>query len=82
MRKFLINVGCEESQTVCIEFRKLGQEAFSCDVLTYTGSYTVKTIFIKTDLLIDFALYANLPPLYPYPDFDIVIEIILSHLKF
>ena len=26
-------VACEESQRVCIEFRKRGHEAFSCDVV-------------------------------------------------
>ena len=28
-------VACEESQRVCIEFRKLGHEAYSCDILDY-----------------------------------------------
>jgi hypothetical protein len=27
-----ILVGCEESQAVTIELRKLGHEAFSCDI--------------------------------------------------
>jgi hypothetical protein len=27
-----ILVGCEESQAVCIELRKLGHEAYSCDL--------------------------------------------------
>lgn len=26
-------IACEESQVVCIAFRKLGHEAFSCDIL-------------------------------------------------
>ena len=26
-------VACEESQRVCTEFRKLGHEAFSCDLV-------------------------------------------------
>lgn len=25
-------IACEESQTSCIEFRKLGHNAFSCDI--------------------------------------------------
>ena len=32
-----ILIGCEESQAVCIEFRKLGHEAFSCDILPCSG---------------------------------------------
>jgi hypothetical protein len=32
-------VACEESQTVCIEFRKLGHEAFSCDILPSSGGF-------------------------------------------
>jgi len=30
-------VACEESQAVCIEFRKLGHEAYSCDILPCSG---------------------------------------------
>ncbi len=32
-------IGCEESQRVCIEFRKLGYEAYSCDVLPCSGGH-------------------------------------------
>lgn len=32
-----ILIACEESQTVCIEFRKLGHEAYSCDILPCSG---------------------------------------------
>jgi hypothetical protein len=32
-------VSCEESQAVCIEFRKLGIEAYSCDILECSGGY-------------------------------------------
>jgi len=32
-------VACEESQTVCKAFRKLGHEAFSCDVLPCSGGH-------------------------------------------
>lgn len=32
-------IGCEKSQTVCIEFRKLGHEAFSCDLQECSGNY-------------------------------------------
>lgn len=34
-----ILVACEESQAVTIEFRKLGHEAFSCDLLPCSGGY-------------------------------------------
>lgn len=34
-----ILVGCEESQAVTKEFRKLGHEAFSCDVLPCSGGH-------------------------------------------
>jgi len=34
-----ILVGCEESQAVTIELRKLGHEAFSCDILPCSGGY-------------------------------------------
>ncbi len=30
---------CEESQAVCIEFRKLGHEAYSCDILPCSGGH-------------------------------------------
>jgi hypothetical protein len=32
-------IGCEESQAVTIEFRKLGIEAFSCDIQECSGCY-------------------------------------------
>ena len=32
-------LACEESQAVCIEFRKLGHEAFSADLLDCSGPY-------------------------------------------
>lgn len=36
-------IACEESQAVCIEFRKLGFEAYSCDILPckYTLAYVI-----------------------------------------
>lgn len=39
MRKLKILVGCEESQAVTIELRKLGHEAYSCDLLTCSGGH-------------------------------------------
>lgn len=32
-------IGCEESQAVCIEFRKLGHEAYSCDLQECSGGH-------------------------------------------
>lgn len=32
-------MACEESQVVCKEFRKLGHEAFSCDILPCSGGH-------------------------------------------
>lgn len=34
-----ILVACEESQTVCLAFRKLGHEAYSCDILPPSGGH-------------------------------------------
>ena len=34
-----ILIACEESQAVCKEFRKLGYEAFSCDILPCSGGH-------------------------------------------
>ena len=33
-------IRCEESQAVCIEFRKLGHEAYSCDLLPASGGHS------------------------------------------
>ena len=32
-------IACEESQAVCIEFRKRGHEAYSCDILPCSGGH-------------------------------------------
>jgi hypothetical protein len=32
-------IACEESQAVCIEFRKLGHDAFSCDIQEQSGGH-------------------------------------------
>ncbi len=32
-------IACEESQAVCIEFRKKGHEAYSCDILKCSGGH-------------------------------------------
>lgn len=33
-------IACEESQATCKEFRKLGHEAYSCDLLNCSGGYS------------------------------------------
>lgn len=42
-------IACEESQRVCIEFRKFGHEAYSCDVLECSGGH--KEWHIQADVL-------------------------------
>ena len=39
MRKLRVLVACEESQAVTKAFRKLGHEAFSCDLLSCSGGH-------------------------------------------
>lgn len=39
MRKLNVLVACEESQTICKEFRALGHEAFSCDLQECSGGH-------------------------------------------
>lgn len=38
-RKLNVLVACEESQRVCSEFRKLGHNAYSCDLLKCSGGH-------------------------------------------
>ena len=35
----LVLIGCEESQTICLAFRKLGHEAYSCDLKPCSGGH-------------------------------------------
>lgn len=39
MNKLKVLIACEESQTVCKEFRKLGHEAYSCDLIDCSGGH-------------------------------------------
>ena len=39
MKILKVLIACEESQAVCIEFRKLGHEAYSCDLLPCSGGH-------------------------------------------
>lgn len=46
-------VACEESQAVCIEFRKLGHDAFSCDLLPCSGGHPEWHILIDALTLLN-----------------------------
>lgn len=39
MRKLKVLIACEESQRVCEAFRKLGHEAYSCDIIEPSGGH-------------------------------------------
>jgi len=39
MRVLKVLIGCEESQAICKEFRKLGHEAYSCDLKPCSGGH-------------------------------------------
>ena len=39
MGKMKVLVACEESQAVTVELRKLGHEAFSCDIIECSGGH-------------------------------------------
>ena len=49
MKKFNILIACEESQRVCTEFRKLGFNAYSCDLLPCSGGHPER--HFKQDVL-------------------------------
>lgn len=46
-------VVCEESQRVCVEFRKLGHEAYSCDIEPCSGGHPEWHIQADVLLLLD-----------------------------
>lgn len=46
-------VACEESQRVCIEFRKLGHEAYSCDIEECSGRHPEWHIRKDVSFLLD-----------------------------
>lgn len=39
VKQMNVLIACEESQRVCIEFRKLGHRAFSCDIMECSGGH-------------------------------------------
>lgn len=45
----LVLVGCEESQAVTAEFRRLGYEAYSCDLIECSGDHP--EYHLKMDVL-------------------------------
>lgn len=55
-------VACEESQRVCIEFRRLGHEAYSCDIEPCSGGHpewhlqqdVIQLLKMKWDMIIAF----------------------------
>jgi site-specific DNA-cytosine methylase len=48
-RDMKVLVACEESQRVCIEFRKLGHEVYSCDIEPCSGGH--EEWHIQSDVL-------------------------------
>jgi site-specific DNA-cytosine methylase len=48
-KEMRVLIACEESQTICKEFRKLGHEAFSCDIQECSGGHP--EWHIKDDVL-------------------------------
>ena len=59
-------VACEESQRVCIEFRKLGFEAYSCDVLECSGGHP--EWHIKDDIINTLNTYGHWDIIIMHPD--------------
>ena len=59
-----ILVACEESQAVCIEMRKRGHEAYSCDILPCSGGHP--EWHIKGDVLdlLSFNIIYDKPNIY------------------
>lgn len=50
MKILNVLIACEESQRVCSEFRKLGHNAYSCDILPSSGGHPewhLSKIFLK-----------------------------------
>lgn len=47
--KLKILIACEESQAVCNEFRKLGHESYSCDILDTSGP--IPEYHLKQDVI-------------------------------
>lgn len=69
-------VACEESQAVTIEFRKLGHEAYSCDIIDCSGGYP--EWHLKQDVIPllkeDWDLIIAFPPCFKEGTFVSTIE--------
>ncbi len=68
-RPLRVLVACEESQSVTIEFRKRGHEAFSCDILHCSGGhpewhhkYDVTQLLTGLDSVINWDMVIAFPP--------------------
>lgn len=66
-REINVLVACEESQAVCKAFRKLGQNAYSCDILPSSGGHPewhfchdIVTVLNRTDLTLENGDQANI----------------------
>lgn len=61
-KRLKVLVACEESQRVCIEFRKLGHESYSCDIEPCSGGHpewhlqqdVTQLLKMKWDMIIAF----------------------------
>ena len=74
-RKLNILVACEESQAVCKAFRKLGHNAYSCDLLKCSGghpewhfAHDITKVLDQTDLTLE-----NGEPAHLTGDWDLMI---------
>ncbi|MCE3278055.1 MAG: cytosine methyltransferase [Bacteroidetes bacterium] len=61
-------VGCEESQAVCIEFRKLGHEAYSCDIQDCSGGHPEWHLQMDVFDAIENRAYINNSGFYEFDD--------------
>ena len=57
MEKLNVLIGCEESQEICKAFRRLGHNAFSCDLQDCTGGHPEWHLKIDVFDAIDFYGY-------------------------
>lgn len=78
-------VACEESQAVCIEFRKRGHEAYSCDILPCSGGHpewhlqcdVLEILKLKWDMMIAFppcTYMSNAGAVRMYPQSGVIDE--------
>lgn len=61
----MVLVACEESQIVCKEFRKIGHEAYSCDIQECSGGHPewhIQDDAIKVAYSGEWDLMVSFPP--------------------